>query len=198
MSTIVQMPVRVKPPAGRHRRHHFAGLRVLGDRDAAERRSDHGVVEVRSARDPPAASPLPPAGARRVPAAPPAHPRSPSRRPRRTAWRSRPSPAAAGAPGSRGALARRTSSLARGPFGTPCAWAIRRANIAALAARVIKACQHLALLHRHALVHVHFGDLACDLRRHRGAAPRRHVPRRVQHGAAALARARPAVRPPPS
>ena len=36
--------------AGRHRRDHLAGLRVLRDRDAAERRADDRVVEIRSAR----------------------------------------------------------------------------------------------------------------------------------------------------
>jgi hypothetical protein len=45
MSTIVPMPVRVKPPPGRQRRDDLARLRRLGHDHAGERRAHHGVVD---------------------------------------------------------------------------------------------------------------------------------------------------------
>ena len=48
MSTIVQIPVRVKPPPALTGEIILAGLRVLRDRDAGERGADHGVVERRA------------------------------------------------------------------------------------------------------------------------------------------------------
>jgi hypothetical protein len=47
MSTIVLMPVRVKPAARRHGGDHLARLRILRQRHAAERRADDGVVDCR-------------------------------------------------------------------------------------------------------------------------------------------------------
>jgi hypothetical protein len=46
MSTMVAMPVRVKPPPGRHRRDHLARLRVLGNDHAVERRAHIQIVVV--------------------------------------------------------------------------------------------------------------------------------------------------------
>ena len=46
---------------------------------------------------------------------------------------------------------------------------------------VVEPREHLALADRHAFLDVHLDHLAGDLRRHRGAAPRRDVARRVQH-----------------
>ena len=47
--------------------------------------------------------------------------------------------------------------------------------------RVVEPGQHLTLADGHAFVDVHFDDLAGDFRRDGGAAPRRDVARRVQH-----------------
>ena len=46
MSTIVATPGARETATGRHRRDHFARLRVFGNRDAIERRPDFHVDEI--------------------------------------------------------------------------------------------------------------------------------------------------------
>ncbi len=50
MSTMVAIPVRVKPPPAEIGRDHLAELRVLGDDDPRERRADRAVIHVLRAR----------------------------------------------------------------------------------------------------------------------------------------------------
>jgi hypothetical protein len=51
-----------------------------------------------------------------------------------------------------------------------------------LVGRVVEPRQHLSFAHGHAFLDVHLDDLARDLRRHRRPPARRHITRGVEHG----------------
>ncbi len=164
--------------AGRHGRHHLAGLRVLRQRHAAERRADDRVVDRRLLHRDLAFGDLDlflrrgDAGAsefdfgfRLVDVGSACSGLRRAAAPGAAASRA-PPPAGLRFPGSS------ASPLRAAPRYRP----MRRCGRG-----IVEAGEDLALADRHAFFDVHFDDLAGDLRRDRRATPRGDVARRVQH-----------------
>ena len=185
--------------AGRHRRDHLAGLRVLRDRDAAERRADDRVVDRRLLQRDLALGDVDLFRAdamRATSESTSAFALSmsfgvfrPSLRSR--SWRCSCTRACASRTSISGICRFAASSCARYSLS------------AGLQRGVVQPREHLALADRHAFLDVHLDDLAGDLRRDRGAPPRGDVARGVQHrglragralGDASPPRLRPAAR----
>ena len=177
MSTIVQMPVRVKPPpadtgeiispgcASFEIATPSNGARTIMSARSVSLRGDLALGDLR-----PAAAPARSAPSASRPSPAPCRPRR-GRRPS-------PSPAARGGSSCRSASRSRASSSAaarRAAVSCACGDGQRRAQL-----RVVEPREHLALLDGLAFLDEDLEDLAGHLRRHRRAPPGRDVARGVQ------------------
>ena len=162
--------------AGRDRRDHLARLRVLRDRDAAERRADDRVVEVRALQ-----VDLPFGDAHLLVGAS-------MRAAIESTWACAVSRSATVFRRSAASFCARSRASCASASRTSFSRTLRRAASACASARasaapelrIVEPREHLAFFDGHALLDVDFDHLAGDLRRHRRPAPRGDVARRIQ------------------